>query len=137
MLRMREAAKSLMRDTRLFLRMLADPRTPVAARLIAIVAVLYAINPFDLIPDYVPIYGLIDDIIALAIAIVAIWRLIPDAVMQQFRPPPPANDNGASPRRGATTALLVALVIILALTAAAWWGYGFIASPGEISDSGG
>jgi uncharacterized membrane protein YkvA (DUF1232 family) len=132
MLRIREAAKSLMRDTRLFLRMLADPRTPVAARLLAVFAVLYVIFPFDLIPDYVPIYGLVDDIIVVAIAIVAIWRLIPPAVMQQFRPPPPANDNGAAPRRGATTALLVALVIILALTAAAWWGYGFVASPGEI-----
>ncbi|MCC5978249.1 MAG: DUF1232 domain-containing protein [Salinarimonas sp.] len=137
MVRIREAAKSLMRDTRLFLRMLADPRTPVAARLIAVFAVLYVIFPFDLIPDYVPIYGLIDDIIVVAIAIVAIWRMIPQAVMEQYRPPPPANDNGAAPRRGSSTALLVALIIILALTAAAWWGYGVVASPGEISDSGG
>lgn len=137
MVRIREAAKNLMRDTRLFLRMLADQRTPVAARLLAGFAVLYVIFPLDLIPDYVPVYGLIDDIIVVAIAIVAIWRLIPAAVMEQFRPPPPANDNGAAPRRGSTTALLIVLVIILALTAAAWWGYGFVASPGEISASGG
>lgn len=137
MLRIREAAKHLMRETRLFLRMLADPRTPVAARLIGLFAVFYVIIPFDLIPDYVPIYGLIDDIIVVAIAIVAIWRLIPPAVMEQFRPPPPANDNGAAPRRGATTALLIVLVVILLLTAAAWWGYGLLASPGAISASGG
>lgn len=137
MIRVREAAKRLMMDTRLFVRMLADPRTPVAARLIAIFAVLYVIIPFDLIPDYVPIFGLVDDIIVVAIAIVAIWRLIPAAVMEQFRPPPPANDNGAAPRRGATTALLIVLLIILALTAAAWWGYGFVVSPGEINASGG
>ena len=137
MLRIREAAKSLMRDARLFIRMLADPRSPVVARVIALFAMLYVIFPFDLIPDYVPIYGLVDDIIVVAIAIVAIWRLIPPEVVEQFRPPPPANDNGAAPRRGSTTALLVALFIILALTAAAWWGYGFVVSPGETNASAG
>jgi len=137
MIRVREVAKQLMVDTRLFLRMLADARTPAAAKLVALAAILYVILPLDLIPDYVPIYGLVDDIIVVAIAVVAIWRLIPQAVMEQFRPPPPANDNGAAPRRGSTTALLVVLVTILVLTAVAWWGYAFVASPGEISASGG
>lgn len=124
-LSMRGSAKRVMMEARIMLRALRDPRTPVSARLIAIGILLYIISPFDLIPDYVPLIGLLDDLLVAAIGTIAIMRLIPKEVMAQFRPPPPANDNGGVPDRGPLLPLLVALIGVLALTLAAWWGYGY------------
>jgi len=125
---MRGSAKRVMMEARILLRALRDPRTPAAPRLIAIGIALYIVSPFDLIPDYVPLIGLLDDLIVAVIGIIAILRLIPAEVMAQFRPPPPANDNdGGVPDRGPLLPLLVALIGVLALTLAAWWGYGFVA----------
>jgi hypothetical protein len=115
-------------EARILRRALRDPRTPVSARLVALGVVVYVINPFDLIPDYIPVVGLLDDLVVAAIGIVVILRLIPKAVMEQIRPPPAANDNGGNTQRGPLTPLLIALIGILALTLGAWYGYGFIVS---------
>ncbi len=123
---MRDSAKRVMMEARILLRALRDPRTPIVARLIALGVALYVVSPFDLIPDYVPLIGLLDDLLVAAIGIVVMLRLIPAGVMAQFRPPPPANDNGGVPDRGPLLPLLVALIGVLALTLAAWWGYGFL-----------
>jgi hypothetical protein len=125
---MRGSAKRVMMEARILLRALRDPRTPMSARLIALGIVLYIVSPFDLIPDYVPLIGLLDDLLVAAIGVVVILRLIPAEVMAQFRPPPPANDNGGVPHRGPLLPLLVALIGVLALTLAAWWGYGYLAA---------
>jgi hypothetical protein len=124
---MRGSAKRVMMEARILVRALRDPRTPMVARLIAIGIVLYVLSPFDLIPDYVPLIGLLDDLLVAAIGLFAMLRLIPAEVMAQFRPPPPANDNGGVPDRGPLLPLLLALIGVLALTLAAWWGYGFLA----------
>ncbi|TVR11776.1 MAG: DUF1232 domain-containing protein [Salinarimonadaceae bacterium] len=127
-MRLRETAKRIMIDMRLTLRMLADPRTPVRARVALVFAALYVVFPFDLIPDYRPIYGLFDDIVVAAIAIAFALRLIPREVREQYRPPPPANDNGDAPRVGALSALIAALAGVILLTLAAWWIYGLLAA---------
>ncbi|HSP24982.1 MAG TPA: DUF1232 domain-containing protein, partial [Saliniramus sp.] len=64
---MRGAAKRVMIEARILLRALRDPRTPIVARLIAIGIALYVVSPFDLIPDYVPLIGLLDDLLVAAI----------------------------------------------------------------------
>ena len=132
---MRGAAKRVMMEARILLRALRDPRTPIVARLIAIGVVLYVVSPFDLIPDYLPLIGLLDDLLVAAIGVVVILRLIPAEVMAQFRPPPPANDNGGVPDRGALLPVLVALIGVLALTLAAWWGYGYLVELVRPSDA--
>ena len=123
---MRGSAKRMMMEARIMLRALRDPRTPASARLIAIGIVLYIVSPFDLIPDYIPLIGLLDDLLVAALGLFVIMRLIPTEVMSQFRPPPPANDNGGAPDRGPLTPILIALIGVLALTLAAWWGYGYL-----------
>lgn len=123
---MRESAKRVMMEARIVLRAVRDPRTPVLARLIGLAILLYIISPFDLIPDYRRVVGLLDDLLAAAVGLVVIIRLIPTEVLAQFRPPPPANDNGGVPDRGPLLPLLVSLIGILSLTLAAWWGYGYI-----------
>lgn len=59
-----------------------DPRTPWFARAVAIAVVAYAASPIDLIPDFIPVLGYLDDLILLPLGIVLVIRLIPREVMR-------------------------------------------------------
>lgn len=62
-----------------------DQRTPVHAKLLGMVVVSYAISPIDLIPDFIPILGYLDDLILLPIGIWLVIKLVPSVVMQDAR----------------------------------------------------
>lgn len=57
------------------------PNTPIFAKLMAILVVSYAFSPIDLIPDFIPIFGFLDDVILLPIGIYLTLKLIPQAVL--------------------------------------------------------
>jgi uncharacterized membrane protein YkvA (DUF1232 family) len=58
------------------------PQTPRAARWLAIAAVAYAVSPIDLIPDFIPLLGLLDELVLLPIAVALIVRLTPAPVWE-------------------------------------------------------
>jgi uncharacterized membrane protein YkvA (DUF1232 family) len=62
-----------------------DPRTPLLAKVVAIAVVAYASSPIDLIPDFIPVLGYLDDIILVPLGIMLAVRLIPLDLMQGFR----------------------------------------------------
>lgn len=62
-----------------------DARTPWYAMALALFVVAYAVSPIDLIPDFIPILGFIDDAILLPIGLVAVRRLIPPDVLADHR----------------------------------------------------
>jgi uncharacterized membrane protein YkvA (DUF1232 family) len=62
-----------------------DPRTPVLARVVIIVAVAYAVSPIDLIPDFIPFFGQLDDLLILPLLIALAIRLIPSDVAARCR----------------------------------------------------
>ena len=62
-----------------------DPRTPIAAKLLVLAIVAYAVSPIDLIPDFIPVLGYLDELILLPIAISFAIRMIPEAVMVEAR----------------------------------------------------
>ena len=62
-----------------------DPRVPWYARAIAAGVVAYAFTPLDLIPDFIPVLGLLDDLVLLPLGIVLALRLIPPDVMAECR----------------------------------------------------
>ena len=59
-----------------------DPRVPWYAKLFGAIVVAYALSPVDLIPDFIPIIGYLDDMILLPLGIVIAIRMIPKAVME-------------------------------------------------------
>ncbi len=63
----------------------ADPRTPLAAKLIVALVVAYALSPIDPIPDFIPLLGLLDELIVLPLGIALAIRLIPDDVWRAAR----------------------------------------------------
>ncbi len=60
-----------------------DPRVPWYARLFGAIVVAYAFSPIDLIPDFIPILGYLDDLILLPLGIALAIRMIPKSVMEE------------------------------------------------------
>lgn len=62
-----------------------DPRTPLIAKATATLVVAYALSPIDLIPDFVPVLGYLDDLVLLPLGIILAIRLIPPDVLSDSR----------------------------------------------------
>jgi len=62
-----------------------DPRTPWMARLWAVLVVAYALSPVDLIPDFIPLLGYLDDLLLVPLGIALAVRLVPPSVMEDCR----------------------------------------------------
>lgn len=62
-----------------------DPRTPWLAKVLALVVAAYAVSPIDLIPDFIPVLGYLDDLIIVPLGIMLVVRLIPPEVMNEHR----------------------------------------------------
>ena len=83
--RIRLWAAALRRDVAALILAVRDPRTPLTARIIAALVVAYALSPIDLIPDFVPVLGYVDDLIIVPLGLALVLRLIPAALMAEYR----------------------------------------------------
>jgi uncharacterized membrane protein YkvA (DUF1232 family) len=84
-----------------------DPRTPWYARLVVGLVVAYAFSPIDLIPDFIPVLGLLDDLVLVPLGIALAIRLIPAPILAESREH--ANDAFAS---GKPVNRIAAIVIV-------------------------
>lgn len=82
---LKKAARDLKSDLPVYQLALRDSRTPRLAKALLAIAVAYAMLPFDLIPDFVPILGHLDDAVIIPILIRIALRLIPEEVMDECR----------------------------------------------------
>ena len=82
---LKSKAKTLKRDASGDLVCSRDKRTPWYARLLAVVVAAYALSPVDLIPDFIPVLGYLDDLILIPAGIALTLRLIPPEVMADAR----------------------------------------------------
>lgn len=62
-----------------------DPRVPWYAKLFAACVVAYAFSPIDLIPDFIPVLGYVDDLLLVPLGIYLVLKMIPDEVMAECR----------------------------------------------------
>ena len=95
-----------------------DPRTPWHAKIVAVAVAAYAISPIDLIPDFIPILGYLDDLIIVPLGIMLAVRLIPADLMAEFRHA--ASERGRLPAHWAGAAAIVAIWFV-ALAAVTYW----------------
>ena len=78
-------ARNLKRDVVALYLAAGDPRVPWYAKAVAAVVAAYALSPIDLIPDFIPILGYLDDVILLPMGIALAIRLIPPAIFEEHR----------------------------------------------------
>ncbi|PVX30406.1 YkvA family protein [Sphingomonas pokkalii] len=62
-----------------------DPRTPLAARIVGVLVAAYALSPIDLIPDFIPVLGLVDDAVVIPLGIWLFEKLIPPDQFAEHR----------------------------------------------------
>jgi uncharacterized membrane protein YkvA (DUF1232 family) len=100
-----------------------DPRTPWPARLFGILLTAYALSPLDLIPDFIPVLGLVDDAILIPLGMWLFVKMVPDEVFTDCR----LRAERASERpRSLCGVLIVVGLWILAALLVAWlvaWPY--------------
>ena len=93
-----------------------DRRTPWHAKAVALAVSAYALSPIDLIPDFVPVLGYLDDLIIVPLGIMLAVRLIPGALMGEFRQAvaarPPVHWAGA---------VFITILWIVSTAAIGWW----------------
>jgi uncharacterized membrane protein YkvA (DUF1232 family) len=95
-----------------------DPRMPLGVRGLAMLAAAYAFSPIDLIPDFIPVLGWLDDLILVPLLVALVIRLTPPAVLEDAR----AQAGAAMDRPvSRTAAVVIAGIWILGLAALIWW----------------
>jgi uncharacterized membrane protein YkvA (DUF1232 family) len=83
--RARHWARLFKRDVHAIYGAARDPRVPWYAKALAICVAGYALSPIDLIPDFVPIFGYVDDVIIVPLGILIVVKLIPPEIMAEHR----------------------------------------------------
>jgi len=96
-----------------------DPRTPMFARGLAIAIAAYALSPIDLIPDFIPILGYLDDLLIVPVGLLLVIRLLPPEVLAASREK--ANALLARPTSRAAALFMIAIWLGCIAAVACWW----------------
>src|SRR5262249_54602382 len=105
-------ARIVKRDAHALFLAARDPRVPWYASFLAIVVAAYALSPIDLIPDFIPVLGYVDDLIIVPAGIALVIRLIPADIMAQPREMAIAAQDRPVSRAAAATIILIWVVAI-------------------------
>ncbi len=110
----KDKARWLKRETYAVYLACRDPRVPWYGRLLAACVVGYAFSPIDLIPDFIPVLGYLDDLILIPFCIALVLKTIPPEVMAECREKAQAGVARGKPRNWIAAAVIVAVWIVLA-----------------------
>ena len=97
-----------------------DPRVPWYARAFAACVVAYALSPIDLIPDFIPVLGYLDDLLLVPLGIWLALKMIPPDVLAECREKAQEVIRQGKPVNRAAAAAIVAVWLLLAGLAVAW-----------------
>jgi uncharacterized membrane protein YkvA (DUF1232 family) len=125
----KEWVKRLRRDTLALWFACRDKRTPWGVRLLGILIVAYALSPIDLIPDFIPIIGYLDELILLPAGLWILLRLIPEQVLSDCRIK--ADEWLASGNAKPRSVLGTAIVVLIWTMIALWLVFLFATPLGE------
>jgi uncharacterized membrane protein YkvA (DUF1232 family) len=117
---LRERARRLKTETYALIIAYRDPRTPWFARVWTALVVAYAFSPIDLIPDFVPMLGYLDDVILVPMGIVIALRLIPAGVLDDARTAAHQQIEAGERPFGTAGAILVVAIWLIGLGLATW-----------------
>ncbi|MFH0297679.1 YkvA family protein [Bradyrhizobium sp. 31Argb] len=121
--RIKTWARTLKRDSRAVYLAARDPRVPWYAKLLAVAVAGYALSPIDLIPDFIPVIGYLDDLVLVPLGIWLVISLVPKEIVVECRD----KASEASPPASRTAMAVIILVWVSAALALGWvacryWG---------------
>ena len=94
-----------------------DPRVPMLARALAVAVAAYALSPIDLIPDFIPVLGWLDDLVIVPLGLLAVRRLVPAQLWRALR----ATAEAASERPSSRTGMVFILLLWAGLLYIVYW----------------
>jgi len=97
-----------------------DPRTPWCAKLLVAGIVAYACSPIDLIPDFIPVLGYLDDLVLIPLGIALAIQLVPHVVLVECRARAQAAIQDGKPVSWVAGAIIVVLWLVLAMLSVIW-----------------
>ena len=112
--RWKQRARHLKREVYALYLACKDPRVPWYARILALCVVGYAFSPIDLIPDFIPILGYVDDLILIPLGVAAVIKLIPPAVLNESRDKAQAVLSHGKPTNWVAAGVIVLIWLLLA-----------------------
>jgi uncharacterized membrane protein YkvA (DUF1232 family) len=122
--RIKKWARRLSRDVHAIYLASRDPRVPWYAKVLAIAVAAYALSPIDLIPDFIPVFGYLDDLVIVPLGIWLVVRLIPEEVLVEYR----AIADKAGQRPVSRAGMIAVIVLwILAASTLGWIGFQKVA----------
>lgn len=121
--RAKDWARRLKRDVVALYIAARDSRTPWYAKAIAIAVAAYALSPIDLVPDFIPVLGYLDDMVILPLGVLLAIHLIPPHLMIEFRQ---AAETISRPPPHWSVAAIVSAVWIAAAVLFSWWLYRWL-----------
>lgn len=77
--------RGIWQDVQLAWNLLRDPRVPTQMKAVPVLAILYVISPFDLIPGFIPILGQLDDLAILLLGVKLFLKLVPEELVREHR----------------------------------------------------
>ena len=119
--RLRDWARAIKRDVIALYLAARDPRVPRVAKVVAACVAAYALSPIDLIPDFIPVLGYLDDVILVPLGILLAVRLVPADVMSELRA---EADRRADTPTDRTGAIVIFALWLIGAAVAAWWIIG-------------
>lgn len=120
--KLKDWARTIKRDVHAIYLAARDPRTPWYAKALALCVAGYALSPIDLIPDFIPVLGYLDDLVIVPLGILAVVKMIPPEVLVEHRAA--AALAGERPM-SRTAALVVAGIWAASVALTAWLGYRY------------
>src|SRR5690349_13522953 len=105
--RWKQQARAIKRDAHALYFAARDPRVPWHAKAIAVAVAAYALSPIDLIPDFVPVLGYLDDLIIVPLGIAAAIRLIPPEILAEHRMRAAAAQDRPASRTAAAIVVMI------------------------------
>jgi len=115
--RLKSWARTIKQDVHAIYLASRDPRVPWQAKALAICVAAYALSPIDLIPDFIPVLGYLDDLIILPLGVLLVVRMIPPEIMAEHR----GAALLAQQKPQSTTAAVVIVAIWIAAAAFCGW----------------
>ena len=120
LLKLKKRAQQLKAETYALYLVARDPRTPWYAKLLVAGIVAYAFSPIDLIPDFIPVIGYLDDLILLPMAIALALKMVPHSVLVECRARAHGTIQNNKPISWVAGAVIISIWVLLVTLCIVW-----------------
>ncbi|MET0546192.1 MAG: DUF1232 domain-containing protein [Caulobacterales bacterium] len=112
------------RDVAVLRLALKDPRTPFLAKAIAGAVVFYALSPIDLIPDFIPVLGQLDDLVVVPLGLLLASKMVPPDLLEEFRRQAIVIEHAKIAQRPARRRRMIfAAIVLIILAGLIYWAW--------------